>query len=114
MSIEEERQRIGQEETNKSQTLMLNDKREAIHRINWLGKATKAQHSRADSLNIARIVMQHRDVLQFNSSIEKLTTLASNQGADSVRDYRYFGSDALETTRRLLTNSNRTPLLSPR
>jgi hypothetical protein len=54
--------------------------------------------------------MQHRDVLQFNNSIERLSTLAS-QNCDGLRDYKYLGSDSLKYTRRLLAKTN-TPRLS--
>jgi|JI6StandDraft_1071083.scaffolds.fasta_scaffold05475_4 hypothetical protein len=50
--------------------------------------------------------MQHRDVLQFNNSIERLTTLATNQGSENGRDFRYFGSESIQSTRKLLNNSN--------
>lgn len=85
---------------------MQSDRREANDRMNWIGKAAKAQHARADSLNIARIVMQHRDVLQFNSSIEKLATLVSNQSSEAQRDYRYFGSESIQSARKLLSKSS--------
>lgn len=88
---------------------MARDRKEAANRINWVAKAPKSYREHEDSLNIASIVMRHRDQVQFNNSIEKLSTLASyNQ--EAIRDYRYFGSEAIQTTRRLL---NRTIDVAP-
>jgi hypothetical protein len=79
---------------NLSQSLMLKDKKEANNRIEWIGKSIKVHRERADSLNISRIIMQHRDVLQSNNSIEKLSTIAY-QNCDGLRDYKYLGSDSV-------------------
>lgn len=77
---------------------------EAANRINWIGRAVRSHREHSDSLNIARIVMRHRDLTQFNNSIEKLSTLAS-YNPDGIRNYRYLGSEDIQSTRRLLNQT---------
>lgn len=78
-------------ETNK-------ERKQAAQNIEYAIKAAKSHRQRADSVNISRIVMQHRDILDYGSDVEKLQNLDS-----SNRNYRYFGSQSIQQNREMMT-----------